>query len=192
MGGNDLLPQNVARCPGDNLTKEMGRLGSYTQPGGGAVSNVLVSIGCNDYNMSSTARTRPAAVGQWVKFSMLGGDHTRLMLFGDWQNYPGPTTGTHAPVTEAITKLAGAGIGNIPFRHNGAANVVYFDGHVGEIRTSVKTRAEGHEFLSEPQWPTPGGGPPSGRHYFRYYPFGNPSTMPSRYAWGGDFPNLTY
>ena len=153
---------------------------------------MLVSIGCNDYNMSSTQRTRPAVVGQWVKFSMLGGDHTRMMVFGDWQNYPGPADGSHGPVTEAVTKLAGTGIGNIPFRHNGAANVVYLDGHVGEIRTDVKLQADGHEFLTETVWPTPGGGPPSGRHYFRYYPFGNPSTMPEKYVWAGDFPNLMY
>ncbi|MDB5294672.1 MAG: type secretory pathway, pseudopilin PulG [Phycisphaerales bacterium] len=210
VGSANRMPQAIARCPGDNMTEGMNRLALYTQdPGTGpstAVYRIDVSIGANDFNMSSTTRTRDSALGtgtttrnQWIKQSNLGGDHTKMMIFADYQHVDvntGQVPAAGRETTEAVAKSGNLGPGRIPFRHNGAANAAFLDGHVGEIRTTLRTKNEGHDFhesVTGNTWPRPGDtGPPPGRHYFRYYPFGNPTAMPTSYQWGGDFPNLYF
>ncbi|MGE5611874.1 MAG: prepilin-type N-terminal cleavage/methylation domain-containing protein [Bacillota bacterium] len=192
--GSNAMPEKVARCPGDQTTESMGRLGllgANLDPlymlmrADGTVYTVLASIGCNENSTSASAR--PTSLGPmafWVKRNQLrvpGWDPTRTMTWGDWQNNP------YDPAPKAaVVKPGGANsMGTLCFRHRGVANVAFLDGHVGEISPTIPVTADGHDLAQGASWGAAGGG----AAYKLYYPFA-PGKTPAGYRVDGDFPTI--
>ncbi len=161
-----------------------------------------VSIGANENALSSTHRM--TSVGEstfWVKRSMLENeneqynktviDPTKIMLFGDWQNNIRASASASTPDPAALkgaiiqtSNIAGV-IGSVAFRHRGACNAVFLDGHASEIRTTLPLTAEGHDFVGTATWGSVG----SGQQFKLYYPFG-PGMAPFGYTIYGDMPGI--
>lgn len=195
MGG-EFTTEKVARCPGDQTTEAMNRLGllgSSPDPvyqlraKDGSAFTVLASYGCNENAASASARpTSGGPKAFWVKRTHLrvaGWDPSRTMLWADWQNNPVDP----APKFALVKPGGAAAMGSLVFRHLGACNVAFMDGHVDEIRPrNVKLKNEGHDLADGQQWGAAGGG----AAYKTYYPFA-PGKTPSGYTIKGDFPTLT-
>jgi prepilin-type N-terminal cleavage/methylation domain-containing protein/prepilin-type processing-associated H-X9-DG protein len=165
--GSNAMPEKVARCPGDQTTESMGRLGllgANSDPlymltrADGTVYTVLASIGCNENSTSASARpTSMGPVAFWVKRNQLrvpGWDPTKTMTWSDWQDNP------YDPAPKAaIVKPAGvSSMGTLCFRHRGVANAAFLDGHVGEIAPTIPVTADGHDLADGASWGTAGGG----------------------------------
>lgn len=145
-----------------------------------------VSIGANDNALSATHRPAGGSTVEavfWVKRGAIEADSidsTKTILFGDWQNNLRASSSDATPdpagLTGAIlqTAIKGASpapdgvIGNIAFRHRGAANGVFLDGHVSEVRATSSLVADGHDFASGSSWGSKG----TAQLYKMYYPFG--------------------
>lgn len=176
LGIND-MPERIARCPGDADTAAMNRLGLLgngvdpADPGkpwplcraDGSTFTVLASYGCNQNAMSASRRRTSKGYGSmWVKRTRLmvaGADSTRTMLWADWQNNPDTANAVAyqaKPVAPIVTvgnatdSLAGQ-IGSMCFRHGGASNAAFLDGHVSELRPTVGATDDGHSLRAN--WP---------------------------------------
>jgi prepilin-type processing-associated H-X9-DG protein len=182
----DEAPEKLTRCPADS-DSDVGRLGNGSVvdpilgPGhtwtirlhraDGSIYFPLSSYGANENATSASAR--PISEGRtramWTKITSKQGvihwDKSRTMLFADWQNNPrqddppyciirAPTAGT----TE---------IGTLVFRHRGACNVAFLDGHVGQIAPAGGVRIAGGGRAVLTPWPAPETSQP-----FSWYPFG--------------------
>ncbi|MFT3788129.1 MAG: prepilin-type N-terminal cleavage/methylation domain-containing protein [Tepidisphaeraceae bacterium] len=177
----------LIRCPSDDEF-ECGRLGAGTVvdpvlgPGNlwtiemhrkdGTTYFPLCSYGANENATSVSARaiaggrTSPMWVKITSKNRIANWDKSRTMLFADWQNNPRVDNPANC-----IVKAPTAGtteIGTIVFRHNGASNVGFLDGHVGEMAPGggLKLADRSGRRLAN-AWPAP---PTSS--IFSYYPFG--------------------
>lgn len=209
LGGEGLRP-TVARCPADGLSEGDPRLGplglnlSIASTGenylirdqhGNAIQ-LHASIGANENALSATHRATQNGEGIfWIKRNKIrvsGIDFTKVMVFADWQNNlrssydappPDPTT-LKGPIIQT-TDVPGV-IGSLAFRHRGACNVAFLDGHVSELRTDLPLNSAGTDFRNASvSWGSAG----SGQHYKLYYPFG-PGRTPTGYAVYGDFPHI--
>lgn len=150
--GKEIIPQQIARCPGDGKTEELGRLGQCTQ---GSVS-VKVSIGVNGNNISDTQSGRSTgAVAYWVRKDDPLIRHVTPSKISMWMDYQFQATaaGEALPVTGAIMKSAtAASLNKYAFRHSSTMNSTFQDGHVGEIRLNLPTMNYGHDFVPGIQW----------------------------------------
>lgn len=177
MGGNT-MPQQISRCPGDQRTEALGRLGSFPQYG-----NLKVSIGCNENVMSCSARA--TSVGPkpfWVRQSTFGGvEAAKLMTWADWQNNPASNAATYA-----VVKPTATGMGTLCFRHNGVCNAAFLDGHVGEMKPTIAVINDGHD-LANGNWPFTGS---MAQLYKCYYPFSTGASPGSVGTCRGIFPNI--
>ncbi len=161
------MPEKIARCPGDSATEAMGRLGLMgagadpadaarpwlLRKADGTPFTVLCSIGGNQNSLSaSRRRTSVGYSAMWVKLTRMnvaGSNKSKTMIWADWQNNPlveKPVSAIVSPGAPGTTD-----IGSLCFRHNGAANAAFLDGHVGELLPTVPVTAEGHN-LAAP-WP---------------------------------------
>ena len=147
----EVWPERVVRCPGDEKTEELGRLGSCVQ---GTVS-VKVSIGLNGNNCSDTISWRSTGpVAQWLRPEDLkGAMPNKVSMWMDYQFQLPYINGEGNPLTAPVMKNATAGIlGRYAFRHNNAMNTTFLDGHVGFIRLLLSTVNYGHDFASGATW----------------------------------------
>lgn len=192
--GSKQMPEKIARCPGDQSTQDMGRLGllgANADPkyklrrADGSEYTVLASIGGNENALSASARpTSTGTAAFWVKPNKLrvpGWNPTRTMIWADWQNNPADP----APKIAVVKPGGPNSIGTLCFRHHGAANVAFLDGHVGAMRPTIRVVADGHELAAGAAWGEAGGG----ALYKLYYPFA-PGRTPTGYRADGDFPTL--
>ena len=178
--GTDTLPEEIARCPGDQRTEALGRLGIFPQ-----YDHVRVSIGCNENVMSCSARkTSQGLMAFWVRQSMFSGngiEASKLMTWADWQKDP-----TETSTSIAVVKPAATGIGSLCFRHNGVCNAAFLDGHVGEMRPTVKLINDGHD-LADGNWPLKDSIP---KMFKCYYPFGTGASPGSMAGFQGMWPTI--
>lgn len=196
--------EKITRCPADE-EMECARLGSgkvvdpVLGPGNywtiemhrkdGSTYNPLCSYGANENAMSVSARAinggRTAAM--WTKItrkhSVTHWDKSRTMLFADWQNNP-LTANPPYCIVKAPSSLS-MEIGTIVFRHSGASNVLFLDGHVGEIRPAggLRITSSGRQITTP--WPAPPTSAP-----FSYYPFG-PRNNAGTWQVFGDYKGLS-
>ncbi|MGD8450609.1 MAG: type II secretion system protein [Phycisphaerae bacterium] len=195
----------VARCPGDHVTEQLGRLGTMgdtteeayrIRDDSRAYYSVRVSIGANENSTSASLQPGPGGTYErWIKrndLMMAGADPSKTMTFGDYQRnrgeefttltgYCAPTIGpSWMPPNAALNNQ----MGSLAFRHYGHLNAAFLDGHSGEIRTGKRMIDDGHDLAPEEDWgTTPEGlGIPAGTPYGTYpahkifYPFG-PATQ---------------
>ncbi|MBC7771245.1 MAG: prepilin-type N-terminal cleavage/methylation domain-containing protein [Pyrinomonadaceae bacterium] len=192
--GADAVAEQIARCPGDRTTEAIGRLGvlgAHKDPryavadAAGESYAVPTSIGGNQNILSASARPIGGGGSQafWAKIVDIRGQPEKMMLWADWQNNPAIAT-----PPSAIVKLDNVGIGSIPFRHDGAANAVFLDGHVGSLRSEQALINEGHD-LSAGNWTVPGNMMPITQFHKLYYPFG-PGQTPTGWQIRGDWPTI--
>jgi prepilin-type processing-associated H-X9-DG protein/prepilin-type N-terminal cleavage/methylation domain-containing protein len=192
----------IARCPSDT-DNDVGRLGAgqVVNPDGagmwtivmhrkdGSLYYPLSSYGANENATSVSARavaggkTKAMYVKIASKQGVLRWDKSRTMLFADWQNRPHMDNPPNC-----IVKAPTAGstdIGTLVFRHGGVCNVVFLDGHVGEIvPAGGVTLINDGRAISTP-WPTPSTSAP-----FSWYPFG-PRNNGGRWQVFGDYCGIT-
>ena len=178
--GNSAFPEQIARCPGDQTTEALGRLGTFPQYG-----NIKVSIGCNENVMSCSARpTSKGSMRFMVQASTLAGkgiDQSKLMTWADWQLDP-----TDATAYYAVVKPAAKGIGSLCFRHGGVCNAAFLDGHVGEMKPTVELKNDGHDLVAD-QWSLVDKIP---QMYKCYYPFGTGVSPGSMSSFKGVWPTI--
>ena len=155
---------DVSRCPGDALTETLGRLGVFSQ-----YNDAKVSIGANENTLS--ASQRPTSLGPmafWRKRSLFRlSSPSKLMTWADWQNNPYAA----APSVALVRPASASAMGSLCFRHNGASNLAFLDGHVGEMRCGLPMDNEGHDLAAGSNWGITGS---FGAQYKMYLPFGPP------------------
>jgi prepilin-type processing-associated H-X9-DG protein/prepilin-type N-terminal cleavage/methylation domain-containing protein len=192
------MPEKIARCPGDNDVR-LGLLGAYSDAGDptrdykirradGTEYTVQASIGANISPLSASLATSKSGklAPRWVKPNHLrvpGWDPSRVMVWGDWQNNPQTPT----PMVPVIKPTAKDNMGTLRFRHNGAANAVFFDGHVAQIRATVPLTSDHGDLAPGTVWT---GDTFTMNHYQLFYPFG-PGFHGTRVEMRGDFPGIT-
>jgi prepilin-type processing-associated H-X9-DG protein len=116
---------------------------------------------------------------KWSKLRVPGGEVTKSMTWADYQNnreggdklaaVVGP--GSLAATTD------NAKMGSLIFRHRGAFNAAFLDGHVGEVRTTRKMTASGADLAPGETWGTFAGTSPATSYgsyaaHKVFYPFG--------------------
>lgn len=178
--GSPTMPEKVARCPDDASTQSLKRMGAFAQYGG-----LAVSIGCNENMLSCSARaTSKGPMAFWVSRDKLSGQPSRLMVWADWQNNP-----FQADPPYAVVKPQAGAMGSLCFRHVGTvSNAVFLDGHVGEMRATIPTAANGHDLAPGAVWNITGSVP---QLYKCYYPFGVGATQTAGDSGNrGDWPDM--
>lgn len=181
FGAGQVLPDQVGRCPGDDLTSSLGRLAKIDAFGG-----ATVSIGGNECVLSCSARA--TAVGPqpfWLRLHSFPRSASELFTFADWQRLPSVST-----VTSPVVKPGESSIGTMVFRHGGRCSAAYLDGHVGEIICTLPLITAGHDLLPGVTW----GGITSVEKFFKtYMPFGGyGATVASGSSGNGAWPGLSY
>ena len=174
----------------------------------GTVYHPRVSFGINANVFSDSRRVSGGvSAARWVKpskFRSAAGattgsgmagmfDPTRIAVFGDYMNNPRvdiPTLPMLIP-TDLTTDPGTKGMGSVPYRHNGSANMAFLDGHVGTIRPSgIKLTHGGLEMQPGQDWATGyTGAKPLPKHYYLMYPFG-PGWEGNTARLVGSYPNL--
>lgn len=199
------MSEQVARCPGDDTTEGLDRLGTMGDSGDpayqihdadGNTYTVDVSIGANENATSASAYIgRSGATSRWTRFSELakpGVDITQVMTFGDYQRNRGEAS---ASVAGYIAPVVGPGevppnssandlMGSLTFRHKDAMNAAFLDGHGGAITTTHQKIQDGHELAAGVDWGSADGsyGDASGVAFGSFaghkvfYPFGPATT----------------
>lgn len=159
--GSSNLPDEVGRCPEDQSTESLGRLGIFSQYEDG-----VVSIGCNENMLSCSARqTRYGPMEFWVNRDSISGRPDKLMVWADWQNNPHESSPPYA-----VVKPQADSMGSMTFRHEGnISNAAYLDGHAGAIRIDIDVFNDGHDLAPNESWNIEGSVP---QMYKCYYPFG--------------------
>jgi len=180
MGGK---VAGFARCPGDEVTASLNRLGKFTAyDEDGNPYEALVSIGASENALSASARpTRVGPRAFWVKLAEIPGNAAKTMIWADWQNNPYEA----APSVAVVRPGGTTAMGSLCFRHRGHANAAFLDGHVGTLTPTVATTKDGHELADGASWGEAGGG----AAYKCYYPFG-PGQTPMGWTVRGDFPTI--
>lgn len=193
LGQKNQMNPNVARCPGDGATEDMKRLGDIGNTtdarykildGNGKEYSVKVSIGANENSTSASLIPGPGGTtsAKWIKRNKLrayGWDPTRTMTWADYQNNRDGGQRLAATVGPGVLSATTANnkMGSVVFRHNGAFNAAFIDGHVGEVRTKKRMTASGHDLADNETWGTyPGTVPPTSYGSYAahkvFYPFG--------------------
>jgi prepilin-type processing-associated H-X9-DG protein len=210
--GATQLTEKLTRCPADT-EGSLGTVGSAafkstTVPAydftvnnkAGEKYTVRVSIGATISQTSDSARTTP----RWTKPYKLRGqtdgrndyDVTRIMVWGDYQNNP-KAAAPNSPDDIGAPLIALAvndNIGSLAFRHGGASNAVFWDGHVGQIAPTIAIEDSGLALKPGANW-MPAGytGPKAGaafaRHHAYFYPFG-PGAEGKKIVNFGEFPTV--
>ncbi len=166
LGQDNQMSPKVARCPGDQVTEDMGRLGNIgdtTNPlyritnAAGDFYSVQVSIGANENMTSASLVPGPGGTtsAKWLKKTQRGGfDQSRMMVWADYQDNRDGGDRLAATVGPGVLSSTTANdrMGSVVFRHNGAFNAAFMDGHVGEVRTSRKLTASGHDLAPGEDW----------------------------------------
>ena len=198
------LDEKLSRCPADGDVR-LGVLGNYVDAANPSFDYSLtdragdkyatrISIGANISPLSASLAVNRSGVRtpRWVKPNQLRAsgtfDSSRIMVWGDWQNNPAVD---QVPI--AVIKVgADDHMGSLAFRHSGAANAVFLDGHVGQIAPTVRITKAGLDLETGVSWVPPGVTIPGGlaRHYQLYYPFG-PGYEGTRLRARGNFPTIT-
>jgi prepilin-type N-terminal cleavage/methylation domain-containing protein/prepilin-type processing-associated H-X9-DG protein len=192
--GADALAEKIARCPDDQKTEGLGRLGvlgANTDPryaiadANGDTYTVPTSIGANQNILSASARpTGPSTQAFWTRIVDIRGQPHKMMVWADWQNNPAVPT-----PPSAIVKLENTGMGSVCFRHDGSSNAVFLDGHVGTMRPTMATINSGHD-LAAGNWDVPATQMPINQLHKLFYPFG-PGQTPTGWEIRGDFAAIT-
>lgn len=179
--GGSQLPEDVARCPGDEHTEALGRLADLESQYG-----TRASIGTNENAMSCSARaTSVGPMPFWVKRAVIektGCSVSRIMTWADWQKY-----GTASDDGALVVKPYDGSMGTLVFRHRGFSNAVYMDGHVGTMHIGLPNTEEGHDLASGINWPIT----PVGKSYKCYSPFG-PGQAPGGWTLNGDWSGMSF
>lgn len=164
---------------------------------------VRASYGANENALSSTHRGTSGGEGVfWIRKTILGAggtiNPTKTMVFGDWQN----NQRASATASETLaTALKGPIIqpgsytgvmGSIAFRHSGnICNAAFLDGHVGELRTNLKTINGGIDLQPGQYWGQARGVQVTAQLFKTYYPFGpGAAGAVNKYVVNGDMPNI--
>lgn len=146
-------PEQFTRCPGDEKTKELGRLAECVQE----TVSINVSIGVNGSNFSDSRSMRAGGpVVQWIRPEDLkNANPSKVSMWMDFQ-YQGPDYAAYGetyPLTSPVmVKAAANTLNRYAFRHNNAMNTTFHDGHVGTIRLLKSTINYGHDFASGQTW----------------------------------------
>lgn len=193
LGQSMEMTEKIARCPGDQLTEDMGRLGRIGDTSDvryqirnakGETCSVNVSIGANENSTSASLMPGPGGTtsARWIKLSNLrvpGWDPSQTMTWADYQNNRGDDTRLAATVGPGLLSnpTANDQMGSLVFRHRGAFNAAFADGHVGEVRTGKRLTASGHDLAEGEEWGTfDGTAPPTSYGSYAahkvFYPFG--------------------
>lgn len=168
LGQKNEMNERVARCPGDSQTEDRGRLGvigDSTMPeyqirnAEGQLYTVRASIGANENSTSASMFPGPGNTFKpyWVKWTKLripGGEVTKTMTWADYQNNRegGQRLGAVVGPGSLAALTNNAKMGSLIFRHRGAFNAAFLDGHVGEIRAKKKMTASGDDLEPGETW----------------------------------------
>ncbi len=176
------MNEAVGRCPGDETTQSLGRLGTLSGDWGDAT----VSIGCNGNAMSDSERPMPGGrtAPYWSRRDMTEFVPSRVLTWADWQNDSGQQT-----VSTAVVLPGQDTMGTLAFRHRGLSVAAYMDGHVGEMQATIATQADGHDLAEGASW----GIGNVLQLYKCYDPFRGPAAVtPYGYVNYGDWPGITF
>lgn len=180
FGAKQVLPDQIGRCPGDDLTSSLGRLATISAFGG-----ATVSIGGNECVLSCSSRA--TAVGPqpfWLMLHSFPRGPSELLTFADWQRVPSEST-----VTSPVVKPGESSIGTMVFRHGGRSNAAYLDGHVGEMVCTLPMITNGHDLAAGATWGVSG----VAKMFKTYMPFGGyGATVASGSSGNGAWPGLSY
>ncbi len=179
MGQRLQMSDRIARCPADADTADAGRLGLMGKSDNdlykiknaeGNFYIVEVSIGANENSTSASLQVAGGAIGtsvRWVKRSAVtkGGNPGLTMTFADYQFNRGESAATATNLQGYVSPTVGPGfippngsdntkMGSMAFRHRGAMNAAFLDGHVGEIRVPQKLKPGGLELADGENWGT--------------------------------------
>ncbi len=167
MSQHDQMNPQVARCPADKSTEDLGRLGDMgntpdplyqiTNSQGNTYS-VKVSIGANENSTSASLAPGPGGTTtqRWIRRAKLFGfDQTKIMLWADYQNNRDGGNKLAATVGPGVVSATTANdrIGSLVFRHdNNAFNAAFADGHAGSIRTTKNLTDDKHNLAPGENW----------------------------------------
>ena len=203
--GVDKMTEKLTRCPADGDAR-LGVLGGYSSPTSptadyslhakdGSAYTVRTSYGANINPLSGSLAVKSSVITpRWTKPYKLKGnqqanwDPSKVIVWGDWQHNPNPDTDPLATAVQIkaiddavelpVLKVSQWHMQSMAFRHNGACNVAFYDGHVGQIRTRLKTINGGLDLAAKSELPADGWldgitiGKPFNKHYQLVYPFG--------------------
>lgn len=196
--GGQKLSEKLTRCPDDFSTVSMGRAGpvfvntAVNASGGVDWSNpslqplnMYCSIGGNENTLSASGRATAGGYSpMWVRKSQLASfTPFKMGLWADWQNNPVVSQPAKIFWTPGSSPGVPTTLNSIVFRHRGAANIAYADGHVGEMKALFPLANDGHDFGSSTV-PFPAN--PSS-----YYPFGPRNNGGNRTVLG-DLPGVDF
>ena len=133
-----------ARCPSDGPSQTRVRLNFG-----------WLSVGGNKNLLSNV----DPWVTNWRIVTRYGGDHSRMMLWGD-----SCAQGSGGGYGWGIEYQEWAGTTNICFRHQGWSLVSFLDGHVGKVQPTEGSSDLGHQINSFVGWPG---------NEQNYYPWGD-------------------
>ena len=148
--GNRVLSQNIARCPGDNVTEKLNRVKLFMIDDD---EDVKVSIAPSRANMSDSAA--PSSNGTAKMYEKCFGYSLNPALRGtffDYQFNPGSSSEQIRSKDNPVCEATGPKTCSFAFRHNNWCNIVYMDGHVGAMSLINKSISvnDGHDFSESP------------------------------------------
>ena len=158
--GDRLPPEEYVRCPADDSTEKLGRLGKCDQTDNGLDDFLYVSIGGSGSNLSNSAS--PTSKGPSVMMvKAIGPLMIRPADRVTWTDYQ--ATSTDVLTGAYINPGQGKGkqsdtLKNNVFRHIGnSSNAAFMDGHAAPIRLikEIKTVNHGHDLAEGHQWNPP-------------------------------------
>ncbi len=159
----NIWPKDISRCPGDSKTEELGRLGYFS------AYDCHASIGSTENTLSDSARPTTGGLKAFWRKRRTFKYPIKMMTWADFQNNP-----YDPALTAAMVKpITNDNMGSLCFRHNGASNAAYGDGHVGDLRlTGISSTDGGHNLSSGMRWGVVSAS--FDKAYKMYYPFGPP------------------
>lgn len=220
------LGENLSRCPSDNESR-LATVGAYVGSGiaasldyairskEGTPYTVRTSYGLNKSPLSESLKVNKAGTAitpRWTKPYKLRAnpqrawDATKVMMFADYQFNISPAE-TAPPQGENVEypllKVTQFHMASMAFRHNGACNAAFLDGHVGEIRTRLRLVNGGTDLAPQAELPTEGWldgvasapgrieGKPFDSHYYLVSPFGPAMEGSSKIVYLGAFSTMS-
>jgi prepilin-type processing-associated H-X9-DG protein len=175
LGQKNQMNSNFARCPADQSTEDMGRLGDIGNTtnslyqiinGQGQAYDVKVSIGANENSTSASLMPGPGGTtsARWLKKTqLLGFDSSKTMTWADYQNNRDGGDKLAATVGPGVLSNTAVNtyMGSLIFRHRGHFNAAFLDGHVGEVFTSKRMTGGGSDLADGENWGTYTGASPA-------------------------------
>jgi len=148
------FPARMARCPGDSGTAALERLAEFTVSG----VTLQLSYGGSGNSLSNSISGR--STGAVVDFVKAGDSRLKhpgkSILWLDYQHRAGNSDiGFYAAVP--LNKADHSSLGKVAFRHNGACNAVFLDGHVSDVRLrpGLILTNSGHDLAPNQSWHPP-------------------------------------